>query len=30
MIALGYPGELIVEGDMSVRFFFWFLSLIHI
>jgi bacteriorhodopsin len=28
MIALGYPGELIVEGDMSVRFMFWFLAML--
>jgi len=23
MIALGYPGELIIEGDLGVRFMFW-------
>jgi bacteriorhodopsin len=28
MIILGYPGELIIEGDLSVRFVFWFLAMI--
>merc|ERR1712054_408775 len=27
MICNGYPGELIVEGDLSVRWFFWAFSL---
>merc|ERR1711988_215162 len=27
MIIFGYPGELVVEGDLSVRWFFWFFSL---
>jgi bacteriorhodopsin len=27
MISNGYPGELIVEGDLTVRWFFWALSL---
>jgi bacteriorhodopsin len=27
MICNGYPGELIVEGDLSVRWFFWVFSL---
>ena len=28
MIILGYPGELIIEGDMGVRFMFWFAAMI--
>jgi len=28
MIILGYPGELIIEGDLSVRFIFWFLAML--
>lgn len=28
MIAFGYPGELIIEGDLSVRFVFWTLGMI--
>lgn len=28
MIAFGYPGELIIEGDLSVRFIFWTLGMI--
>merc|ERR1712093_973416 len=27
MITNGYPGELIVEGDLSVRWFFWAVSI---
>merc|ERR1719498_567603 len=27
MITNGYPGELIVEGDLSVRWFFWAFSM---
>ena len=26
MIAFGYPGELIIEGDLSVRFIFWIVT----
>ena len=28
MIILGYPGELIIEGDLGVRFMFWFAAMI--
>merc|ERR1719331_1117937 len=28
MIILGYPGELIIEGDLSLRFIFWALAMI--
>ena len=28
MIILGYPGELIIEGNMGVRFGFWFLAML--
>merc|ERR1712107_876168 len=28
MIVLGYPGELIVEGDLSERWMCWFLSML--
>jgi len=28
MIILGYPGELIIEGDLSLRFIFWFLAML--
>merc|ERR1712166_619890 len=28
MIILGYPGELIIEGAMGVRFIFWFLAML--
>merc|ERR1711915_181393 len=28
MIILGYPGELIVEGDLSSRWLFWFLAML--
>jgi len=28
MIILGYPGELIIEGDLSVRWMWWFLAML--
>jgi bacteriorhodopsin len=28
MIVLGYPGELIIEGDLNVRWMWWFLAMI--
>jgi len=28
MIILGYPGELIIEGDMSQRWLYWFLAML--
>merc|ERR1712205_27262 len=28
MIILGYPGELIIEGNMGTRFMFWFLAML--
>jgi len=28
MIILGYPGELIIEGDLSIRFVFWALAML--
>jgi bacteriorhodopsin len=28
MIVLGYPGELVVEGDLSVRWTYWFLAML--
>merc|ERR1712087_785834 len=28
MICVGYPGELIVEGDLSVRWRYWFFALV--
>ena len=28
MIILGYPGELIIDGDLGVRWFYWFLAML--
>merc|ERR1712113_39541 len=28
MICIGYPGELVVEGDLGVRWLYWFLAIL--